>query len=187
VARHGETEWSRQGRHTGRTDIPLADHGRGQAVELGRRLAGHPFALVLTSPLQRAVETCALAGFGDASELSEDLVEWDYGDYEGMTTQAIRQDRPGWSLWADGVPNGETAVQVGQRADRIVARVRGLEGDALCFAHGHLLRVLAARWIGLPAVGGRLLLLGTGSTGIAGWEQEVPAIERWNEPAAPSR
>ncbi len=187
MARHGETEWSSEGRHTGRTDVPLTDRGRDQAIALGRRLASHTFALVLTSPLERALETCALAGFGDVAEVCEDLAEWDYGDYEGLTTLAIRQNRPGWSLWADGVPNGETASDVGHRADRVVARVRGLDGDVLCFAHGHLLRVLAARWVGLPPVGGRLLMLGTASTGIAGWEREMPVIERWNEPVVASR
>jgi len=154
---------------------------------VGRRLAGHRFELVLTSPLLRARETCALAGFAQRAEITDDLLEWDYGDYEGLHTDEIRRRRPGWSLWSDGVPNGETANEVGRRVDRVITRVRAQRGDVLCFAHGHVLRVLAARWIGLPAAGGRALLLDPASTGVAGWEREVPAIECWNAPAPPSR
>jgi probable phosphoglycerate mutase len=187
MVRHGETEWSRDGRHTGRTDLPLAGSGLAQARAIGRRLAGQRFALVLSSPLVRAAETCRLAGFGEAAVLDEDLLEWDYGSYEGLTTATIRETRPGWTLWEDGVPDGESPGEVGRRADRIIARVRELDGDALCFAHGHVLRVVAARWVGLPAVGGRVLALDAAATGVAGWEREVPVIERWNEPAEQTR
>ena len=183
LVRHGETEWSREGRHTGRTDVPLEPLGRAQAEAVGEDLAGMAFGLVLTSPSRRAVETCRLAGFGDRAVRTGDLLEWDYGDDEGRTTSEIREGRPGWSLWADGVPNGETADEVGRRADRVVQWARSAPGDTLCFAHGHVLRVLAARWLGLPASGGRLLVLGAGSRGMLGWERDTPVIERWNEPA----
>jgi len=185
VVRHGETEWSRAGRHTGRTDVALLEAGRDQAEALSRFLADKPFALVLCSPLTRAVETCRLAGLGDRAELTDDLLEWDYGDYEGMTTSEIRQERPGWTLWADGVPGGDRAAMVGQRVDRVVERARSAPGDTICFAHGHVLRVMAARWVGLPPIGGRLLALDAGSLGILGWEREVPVISRWNELSPP--
>src|SRR3954452_23223751 len=149
VVRHGETEWSREGRHTGRTDIPLTEVGRRQAEAVASVLAAHDFAPVLTSPLQRARETGRLAGFGDAV-VDDDLAEWDYGDYDGRTTAEIRAERPDWSLWRDGCPGGESAAEVGARADRVVARVRASTGPVLVFAHGHLLRVLAVRWVGLP-------------------------------------
>jgi broad specificity phosphatase PhoE len=180
LVRHGETEWSATGRHTGRTDIGLDDTGREQARALGAVLAGHSFGLVLTSPLQRARETCALAGYGDRAELDGDLQEWDYGDYEGMTTNEIRATRPGWSLWRDGCPNGETAAQVAARADRVVARSRAAPPDAVVFAHGHLLRVLAARWIGQDAAVGGLLALDTATVGVLGWEREQAVIRTWN-------
>jgi broad specificity phosphatase PhoE len=183
VVRHGETEWSEQGRHTGRTDVPLLESGRAQARHLTGALGAMAFALVLTSPLSRAAETCALAGFGDRAEVSDDLLEWDYGDYEGRTTTEIREDRPGWTLWADGVPGGETAGAVGRRCDHVIERARGVNGDTLCFAHSHVLRTLAARWVGLPPIGGRLMVLDACSIGILGWEREVPIIERWNEPS----
>ncbi|HUZ09527.1 MAG TPA: histidine phosphatase family protein [Acidimicrobiales bacterium] len=183
LVRHGETGWSREGRHTGRTDVELVPSGRLQAAAVGERLAGLSFEMVLTSPSTRAVETCRLAGFGERAVPTDDLLEWDYGDDEGRTTSEIRELRPGWTLWADGVPNGETAADVGRRADRVVERARAAGGDTLCFAHGHILRVLAARWVGLPAIGGRLFLLGTGSSGVLGWEREAPVIQRWNEPA----
>jgi probable phosphoglycerate mutase len=183
VVRHGQTEWSQQGSHTGRTDIPLLESGRQQARRLAGLLGSMTFGLVLTSPLSRAAETCALAGFGDRAEPTDDLVEWDYGDYEGQTTRHIREERPEWSLWTDGVPGGETAADVGRRADRVIARARSEMGDTLCFAHSHVLRVLAARWVGLPPGGGRLLVLDACARGVLGWEREVPVIERWNEPS----
>lgn len=185
AVRHGATEWSNQGRHTGRTDVPLAPDGVVAAGRLAGALAHWSFALVLVSPLSRAAETARLAGFGDVAEVTDDLVEWDYGDYEGSTTSEIRTQRPGWTLWADGVPGGETVGEVGRRADRVIERARAAGGHTLCVAHGHVLRVLAARWIGLPAVGGRVLALGTAGTGVLGWEREVPVIDRWNEPPPP--
>ena len=183
AARHGATEWSDAGRHTGRTDVDLTAEGRAQARRLGGHLSDQPFGLVLTSPLRRAAETCALAGFGGRAEPTDDLLEWDYGEYEGLTTAEIRERRPGWTLWADGVPGGETAADVGRRADRVIERARAEEAATLCFAHGHVLRVLASRWVGLPPVGGRLLALDAGAVGRLGWEREVPVIERWNAPS----
>jgi broad specificity phosphatase PhoE len=181
LVRHGQTAWSRTGRHTGRTDIALEPEGRVEAEAVGRLLAGHDFALVLTSPLSRAIETCQLAGFGDRAEVVDDLAEWDYGDYEGLTSDDIHQDHPDWSLWADGVPEGETASDVGRRADRVIERARSAPGDTVCFAHGHLLRVLAARWVGLPPVGGRLVALEPGSISVLGWERGTPVVARWNQ------
>lgn len=190
LVRHGETEWSRIGRHTGRTDVPLEPEGRAQAEAVGRLLGGRGFALVLASPLERAAETCRLAGYGDRAEPCPDLVEWDYGSYEGRTSAEVRAERPGWTLWTDGVPGGETAADVGRRADRVVARARDAGGDTLCVAHGHVLRVLAARWTGLPPVGGRLLALDAGSVSVLGWERETPVVECWNQrppPPGPAR
>ncbi len=181
VVRHGQTEWSRTGRHTGRTDLALEPDGEAQAAAVGRALAGRSFALVLTSPLTRAAQTARLAGFGDRVEVCADLVEWDYGDYEGRTTAEICAQAPDWSLWSAGVPTGETAAAVGRRADRVIERALGAPGDCLCFAHGHLLRVLAARWVGLPPIGGRLFGLEPGTVGVLGWEREVRVIDRWNE------
>ena len=183
LVRHGETEWARLGRHTGRTDVPLTDLGREQARVLGRRLAGHVFGLVLTSPMSRATETASLAGFGDVAVADPDLVEWDYGSLEGLQTTEIRARYPGWTIWQGPWPGGETIAQVGARADRIVARARpALPGsDVLVFAHGHLLRVLAARWLGLPPASGRLLALGTGTLSVMGWEHEAPVVQTWNE------
>jgi broad specificity phosphatase PhoE len=182
VVRHGETEWSVNGRHTGRTDIPLTDVGREQAEDLGRRLAGHRFALVLTSPLSRASETASLAGFRDAERV-DDLREWDYGAFEGRTTVDIRADIPEWSIWQGPWHAGETARQVGARADRVIARCLdpAVDGDALLFAHGHVLRVLTARWLGLAARQGSLFALGTATIGILGWERSNRVIETWNE------
>lgn len=188
LVRHGQTEWSRGGRHTGRSDPPLLDEGRAQAVALGALLAEvvPAPATVLSSPLSRAVETCRLAGLGDRVHLVDDLVEWDYGEYEGRTTAEIRADRPGWTLWTDGVPGGESAAAVGRRADRVLERARD-GGEVVCFAHGHLLRVLTVRWLGLPPAGGRMFHLDAGALSGLGWEREVPVVSRWNQPAALGR
>ena len=183
LVRHGQTEWSVSGQHTGRTDIPLTDEGRRHARALGARLAGWRFRRVLSSPLARALDTCRLAGFGDRVELTADLREWEYGAYEGRRTADIREERPGWGLWVHGVPDGETVDDVGQRADRAIEAVRAEEGDVALFAHGHILRVLGARWIGLPPDHGRLLALSTASISVLGWERETPVVERWNETA----
>ncbi len=182
LVRHGETEWSKSGRHTGRTDIPLTDIGRQQAGALAHRLAGHRFPLVLTSPRSRAAETARLAGFADAV-IEPDLGEWDYGAFEGRTTADIREEIPDWSVWTGPWRGGETVEQVGVRADRVIERCLdpGGDGDVLLFAHGHLLRVMAARWIHLPADAGRHFALGTATIGILGWERTNRAIETWNE------
>lgn len=182
LVRHGETEWAKAGRHTGRTDIPLTDIGRRQATALAARLAGHGFALVLSSPRSRALETAELAGYPDA-QVERDLGEWDYGAFEGRTTAEIRTEIPDWSIWTGPWQGGETVEDVGVRADRVIGRCLDprVEGDAVLFAHGHLLRVLAARWIGLPAAGGRHLALGTATVGILGWERANRVIETWNE------
>jgi broad specificity phosphatase PhoE len=180
LVRHGETEWSRAGKHTGRTDVPLTDAGREQASALGATLRGRDYALVLTSPLSRARDTCQLAGLGDVAHARADLEEWDYGAYEGRTTAEIREERPGWSLWGDGVPEGETAAEVGARADRVVVELRAAEGDAAVFAHGHLLRVLAARWLGLEPSAGRFLALDTATISVLGYEREIAVVRRWN-------
>lgn len=180
LVRHGETEWARLGRHTGRSDIPLTDRGRGQARALGRRLKGHAFGLVLTSPLSRASETAELAGVGDLAIPEPDLLEWDYGDNEGRTTAEIRGDDPTWTIWTGPWPGGETAAQVGERADRVIRRLQDVTGDALVFAHGHLLRVLAARWIGLGPESGCRFELSTATVSILGWERETRTIELWN-------
>jgi probable phosphoglycerate mutase len=154
---------------------------RAQAQRAGAALADHPFAQVLVSPLARARGTCELAGYGPVARETADLCEWDYGEYEGRTTEAIRAERPGWDLFADGVPGGETAADVGRRAERVIEAACAAEGDTLCVAHGHLLRVLAARWVGLPPAGGRLWSLGPGSLSVLGYEREVPVLSRWNE------
>jgi broad specificity phosphatase PhoE len=179
LLRHGATEWSLSGQHTGRTDIPLLDEGREQAKSAGQLLQHLHFAQVLTSPLQRASETCRLAGF--EGETEPDLMEWDYGAYEGLTTPEIQVERPGWSLWNDGVLDGERAADVGRRADRVIARARQADGDTLCVAHGHILRVLTARWLNLPPVAGRLLFLNAGAVSVLGWEHETPVVELWNQ------
>jgi broad specificity phosphatase PhoE len=183
VVRHGQTEWSRSGRHTGRSDPPLEEEGRRQADVLGRRLAGHPYAEVLVSPRRRAAETCARAGFGADAVECDDLREWDYGDYEGLRTDDIRRQRPGWSIWGDGVPDGETLAQVAARVDRVVARVRdgSTTGDVLAFAHAHVLRVLGARWLGLDPVQGAHLVLDAASISVLGYERDTPAVLRWND------
>lgn len=181
LIRHGETEWSRSGQHTGRTDIPLTEAGRHEAQLLGARLGHRGFGRVLTSPLQRALETCRLAGLGDRAEVRSDLVEWDYGAYEGRATAEIRAERPGWSLWTDGTPGGESAADVGARVDPLVAELRAGQGDVAVFSHGHVLRVLAARWLGLHPREGRLLRLSTTTISVLGYEREAPVIVRWNE------
>jgi probable phosphoglycerate mutase len=179
VVRHGETEWSRDGRHTGTTDIELTEDGEASARELAPRLADRSFALVLTSPLQRARRTAELAGFPDA-EVDDDLVEWRYGDYEGITTEEIRETVPGWTVWTHPVPGGESADEVAERLDRVIARCHDTDGDVILVGHGHALRALAARWLGLPATDGRLLKLDTGTVSVLGHERESPAVVHWN-------
>lgn len=180
LVRHGETDWSASGRHTGRTDVLLNDAGRLAAKELGVRLGGEQFDRILTSPMARARETCELAGFGGGALATGDLSEWDYGRYEGVTTKEIRLSRPDWNLFTDGCPDGESPVDVTRRADQVIARIRESEGRAIVFAHGHVLRVLAARWCGWPVSAGAGLLLGTASVSALGWDRETPAIQRWN-------
>lgn len=178
--RHGETEWSKSGAHTGRTDVPLTSDGRRRAEQIGRYLDGRPFALVLTSPLARARDTCALAGYGDVAEVDPDLREWDYGDCEGRTTAEIRAQRPGWFLWTSGVPNGESLDQVAARARAVIDRMANIQGEVALFAHGHILRVLTACWLSLPPDAGRLFALSTGSISTLGYERETRVILRWN-------
>jgi len=179
IVRHGETEWSRAWRHTGRTDLPLTAQGRARAEHMRVRLAGRQFALVLTSPLQRARVTAELAGFPHA-EVCEDLLEWDYGDDEGRTSTEIREERPGWLIWADGPKNGETIDQVADRADRVIQRILHAGGDTLIFSHGHLLRILSARWIDAPPQVGQRLNLATAAFSILAWEHDYRVIERWS-------
>lgn len=181
LVRHGETEWSRLLKHTGRTDVPLTATGREQAAAAGTRLAKVEFARVLVSPLRRARETAELAGLLDGAEVTDDLVEFDYGDYEGITTVEVREHRPGWDFWRDGCPNGETHEEGGARADRVLARLGDGEGDIAVFAHGHILRVLAARWIGLEPRAGGAFPLSTGAICRLGHERERRAIWRWND------
>jgi len=178
--RHGQTAWSAAGRHTGRTDLPLDDAGRAQALALRPTLQPQDFAKVLTSPLQRASETCGIAGYADAAQPDDDLQEWDYGDYEGLTTDEIRADRPGWTLWRDGCPGGETVEEVGARVDRVIERARAVDGDTVVFSHGHLLRVLAARWVQLDPTAGALLALDTATVSVLGWEREQAVVRQWN-------
>ena len=182
LVRHGETDWSRAGRHTGRTDVPLTEHGREQAEAVGSALRSRDFALVLTSPLGRALETCRLAGFADRAQPRDELREWDYGAYEGRTTTEIREERPGWTLWHDGVPDGETVEQVGARVDRVLDELRAADGDALLFAHGHVLRVLTARWLELEPAAGRLFALDPATISTLGHERETPVLRLWNQP-----
>jgi probable phosphoglycerate mutase len=181
LARHGETAWTLTGQHTSRTDVPLTPRGVEQAERIAARLVGSAFAEVLSSPLRRAADTCAIAGFGDRAVVSDDVTEWDYGELEGRTTKEIRVEQPGWSLWRDGVPGGETAAQVGERADRVIARARAASGDTLVFSHGHFLRVLGARWLGLPPEDGGLFLLRPGAISALDWEREQPVLGLWNE------
>ena len=191
LVRHGETEWSLSGKHTSRTDVPLTEHGRQRAVELRDYLAGRKFDLVLESPMARARETCSIAGYGDVAVVDDGLKEWDYGVYEGRTTAEIGVEIPGWSVWKNEIVGGETVEHVGERADLVIARA--LEptsqkrdvghpsyGRVLLFAHAHILRILAARWVGLGAVGGELFALGTGSVSVLGWERETRVIQNWN-------
>ena len=181
VIRHGATEWSENGRHTGRTDLPLLPHGLDQAKRTGELLHGRPFALVLCSPLSRARHTCELAGYADEAEITDDLREWDYGDYEGVTTKEIRTTVPGWTVWDDPLPGGETIAQVAARADQVIARARESDGDVALFAHGHILRVLAARWCDLDPREGKRFPLETASLSVLGWEHEYPTIRVWNQ------
>jgi broad specificity phosphatase PhoE len=183
LVRHGETEWSLSGAHTSRTDIPLTAHGRKRAEELRDYLKGTNFDAVFESPMQRAKETCAIAGFGDRAVVENGLKEWDYGVYEGKTTKEIQAEIPGWSVWKNEIVGGETVEHVGERADRVIARALATAptgGKVALFAHAHILRILAARWIGLPATGGSLLALGTGSVSVMGWERETRVIASWN-------
>ena len=179
LVRHGETEWSRAGRHTSTTDIGLTDAGREEARALTPVLATRTFARVLTSPRQRAIATAQLAGFADAT-VDDDLVEWDYGDYEGRTTAEIRADDPGWTVWSDGAPNGETAAHVAARADRVIARANDAAGDTLLFAHAHFLRVLGARWLGMQGDAGRYFHLDSGSISLLSAEREQRVLGQWN-------
>ncbi|MFY0528839.1 histidine phosphatase family protein [Archangium gephyra] len=183
LVRHGDTAWSRSGQHTGRTDIPLLEEGRRMATELREPLRAWDFSAVWTSPLSRASETCALAGYGDVAQMRSDLMEWDYGTFEGKTKAEIRATSPNWTLWADGVPCGESARDVGARADRIIAEARSVEGNVLLFAHGHLLRVLAARWLGLPPTEGRLFTLNTASISMLGLDSDgdQQVLQLWND------
>jgi broad specificity phosphatase PhoE len=184
LARHGETEWSRDLKHTGRTDLPLTDHGRAEAARLRPGFEGRSFVRVLSSPLERALDTCRLAGLGEEVELTDDLLEWDYGEYEGITTAEIREERPDFYLWRDGCPGGESAADVGARVDRVVTALRSLDGDAVLFSHGHVLRVLTARWLGLGPESGALFKLDTGTLSALGYERKTPVITRWNSPVS---
>ena len=184
VARHGETAWSLSGQHTGVTDLPLTERGESNARRLGERLKGLTFAKVFTSPLQRAARTCELAGFGAAAEVDRDLFEWNYGEYEGRRTAEILAERPGWQIFRDGCPGGESPDQIGARADRVVSRLRAIHEDVLLFSSGHFLRVLAASWLGLEAAGGRYFLLSTASLGTLAYEHNnlsEPVIRLWND------
>jgi probable phosphoglycerate mutase len=183
LVRHGETEWSRTGQHTGRTDIPLTEGGRVIARRLASALVGQTFAHVLSSPLKRARETCELAGLGRVVQLRDALMEWDYGDFEGKTTPEIQVAHPTWSLWRDGAPGGESPDTIGQRVDGFIQELAGLEGNVAVFAHGHLLRVLASRWVGLPVSSGRLLALGTASISKLGYERAERVLHLWNSDA----
>jgi broad specificity phosphatase PhoE len=183
LARHGETAWSLSGQHTGLTDLPLTERGERNARSLGQRLHGFKFAKVLTSPLQRATRTCELAGFAPAAEVDHDLVEWNYGRFEGQTSVEIEKESPGWQLFRDGCPGGESPQQVGARADRVVNRVRAVRGDVLIFSSGHILRVLAARWLGIEPAGGKFFALNTASLSALGYEHSLsePVIRLWND------
>jgi broad specificity phosphatase PhoE len=182
LVRHGETEWSRDHRHTGRTDVPLTAEGRRQAERIRDALAEWNFTRVLSSPLSRALDTCRLAGYGDRAELSDALLEWDYGEYDGETTDRIRESRPGWNLWRDGCPGGESVADVSARVDPLVSELKDSDGDVLLFAHGHVLRVLAARWVELAPEAGARLWLATATISVLGFERETAVFRRWNAP-----
>jgi len=182
LVRHGETAWTMTGQHTGRTDIPLTERGRAAARDLAPLAAKTTLALVLTSPLRRARETCELAGLGAQARLEPDLVEWDYGEYEGLTREQIDARTPGWRLFGDGCPGGESSMQVAARVDRIIARIRAIDGDVALFAHGHVLRLLAARWVGLPAVAGSHFLLDPATVSVLTHYRGTPAVKSWNAP-----
>jgi broad specificity phosphatase PhoE len=181
LARHGETEWSLNGRHTGTSDIPLTDNGCRHAEALGARLAGRDFSAVFTSPLQRAAETCRLAGLGERAVVRTELMEWDYGEYEGRTTLDIRETVPGWTVWSHESPGGETPEQVGARCDALIEELLELEGNVALFAHGHILRVLGARWIGIAPQKGANLALSTGTLSVLGWERVNRTLQLWND------
>lgn len=183
LARHGETAWSLSGQHTGLTDLPLTERGEAAARALAARLAGMTFALVLTSPLARARRTCELAGFGGVAVEDHDLVEWNYGEYEGRRTADILAARPGWKLFRDGCPGGESPADAGARADRVIARARAAQGDVLLFSSGHILRTIGARWLGLPPAGGAYFLLGTASLSALSYEHDTsePVHSLWND------
>ena len=180
IVRHGATEWSVSGRHTSRTDLPLLEAGEKQARAVGAKLQGHHFVLVLCSPLLRARETCRLAGFGDVAEITDDLREWDYGEYEGLTTRQIRARVPEWNLWRDGCPGGESPGQIGARVDRVIDRFDRVEGDGIAFAHGHVLRALTARWLEMEVAAGARFRLEAGSLGILGYERETKVLQGWS-------
>jgi broad specificity phosphatase PhoE len=182
LVRHGETEWSRSGQHTGASDIPLTENGRKVAAALKPILATKSFEVVLTSPLQRARATCELAGLGGQAAIDPDLLEWNYGAYEGLTPKQIRENRPDWLIFRDGCPDGETPEQVGARVDRVIAKVRAVKGHAALFAHGHVLRVFAARWVGVPATAGSHFMLDTATVSVLSFYHGTPAIKRWNAP-----
>src|SRR5262245_39752619 len=182
LIRHGETAWSLSGQHTGTTDIPLTENGRAVAKRLKPILAVKTFASVLTSPLKRAKETCELSGLGDRAEINCDIVEWNYGEYEGLTPEQIQAVRPGWLIFTDGCPGGETPEQVGARVDRIIAKVRAVDGDSAIFAHGHLLRTFAARWLGLPVAAGSFFLLDPATLNVMTYYRGIPAVDQWNSP-----
>jgi len=182
LIRHGETEWSLSGQHTGVTDIPLTENGRKVATLLAPVLARETFALVLTSPLERARETCKLAGLGDRAEIDHDLIEWNYGEYEGLTPKQIHARAPEWMLFTQGCPGGESPQQVGERVDRVITRVRAVEGHVALVAHGHIFRVFVARWLGLPATAGCHFLLDTATLSVLSYYRGMPAVKRWNVP-----
>jgi len=182
LVRHGETEWSLSGQHTGSTDIPLTENGKAVARELGEKLIGIEFTAVWSSPMSRALDTARLAGYEHDVRIDDRLKEWTYGDYEGKTTPEVRETRPDWFLWRDGCPGGESPEQVGHRSDELIDEVRAVEGDVLLFAHGHILRVITARWLGYPPGDGMHFSLGTATLSILGWEREAASIWRWNAP-----
>lgn len=183
LVRHGETEWTLTGQHTGHTDVPLTDRGRKEAQRLSDELGDQEFAAVYSSPLSRALETCRLAGLGEQCETDQDLMEWDYGEYEGLTTAEIRGRKPNWSLWLDGAAGGESAADVGVRIDRLVKEIKEVDGAVAVFGHGHALRVFGARWVGLAPVDGRLLYLSPSTVSVLGYERATAVIHCWNAPA----